>query len=281
MNYLEILRKSFQQRNSIVCMGMDPVLEDIPLDGSPYSVLVQFYESILNEMIKQNVYPGAVKPNYAFYAQYGIEGIRALQSLITLYRLEGLPVILDVKRGDIGNTAIAYSKEAFEFFSSDAITLSPFMGFDSIKPYMERYPDKGWYILTKTSNPGSADFQDLTVGNDPLYLYIARKIVSWHQPGLGSVVGATYPAQLADIHSIYTESQKTVPFLIPGVGKQGGSLKDVIAILKNGGDISVHRINSSSEINYAYKKNPGVPFAAAAVHAIAAMNREINELIDG
>lgn len=261
-------------------MGMDPIIENIPLEGPIYSVLTNFYEQILNEMIKKHVFPGAVKPNYAFYAQYGIDGIRALQTLISLYRHEGLPVILDVKRGDIGNTAIAYSKEAFEFFASDAITLSPFMGHDSIKPYIERYPEKGWYILTKTSNPGSIDFQDLIIDGNPLYLHVAKKILQWYAPGIGSVIGATYPAQLAEIISVFSSSGNSIPLLIPGVGKQGGSLKEVVSLLKTGQMIGIHRINSSTDINYAYKKYPSLSFEVAAIEVIRNMNEEISELIN-
>lgn len=276
MNYIEFLKKTATANNSIVCLGLDPVIEDIPEKGTPGEAIRRFYETMIDAMRTERVLPAAVKPNYAFYAQYGIEGIEALRAVIDRCREAGLPVILDAKRGDIGKTAEAYAREVFDFFRADAVTLSPFMGHDSVKPYPAYKPDGGFYLLNKTSNSGSADFQDLQMGNEHLYTKVAKKIVEWHRPGMGAVVGATYPAQLAAIAEIYIASGKEVPLLIPGVGTQGGDLKGVLDVLKKFPDIRIHRINSSSAINFAYKKKPGLSYAQAAVEALRELNGEIS-----
>lgn len=275
MDYLQLLRNASKKYRSIVCLGLDPVIEKIPIKGSVFKQIVTFYEGILNGLNKINAYPGAVKPNYAFYAQYGLSGIKALQRIITIYRSEGFPVILDVKRGDIGTTASAYAKEAFDFFLADAVTLSPYMGIDSILPFMDGYPNKGYYILTKTSNKSSSEIQDLHSEGFSLYEHVAKKIVDWYRPGIGSVVGATYPQQLQAILSIFKYSGREVPFLIPGIGAQGGSLHDTIAILKASNDFTIHRINSSSAINYAYIDSPGSHYSFAAAQALLSLNEQI------
>jgi orotidine-5'-phosphate decarboxylase len=258
---------------------MDPVIEDIPLTGDPKTVIVAFYEEILNKILQKKIFPSAVKPNYAFYAQYGIPGIEALQTVIAIFKKEGFPVILDVKRGDIDKTAAAYAREAFGVFQADSVTLAPYMGFDSIQPFIQQFPDKGYYILTKTSNKSSIDLQDILVGEEPLFLHVAKKIIEWYQPGIGSVVGATYPEQLSRIITLYTRSGKDIPLLIPGIGAQGGSISEVMSILKGYSDIKLCRINSSSGINYAYKKYNKLHYAEAAVTALKELNDSINDSI--
>ena len=275
MNYLETLKHSSQKFNSIVCLGMDPVLDKIPLEGDPGDVIFSFYEALLNRMVQTKIFPGAVKPNYAFYAQYGIGGIQSLFKLIELYKKEELPIILDVKRGDIGSTAKAYAKESFEFFGADAVTLSPYLGYDSIEPFIDGFPDKGYYILTKTSNASSGEIQDISYNGNPLFEYMSEMILKWYHPGIGSVVGATYPDQLNAISTIFLNSGKEVPLLIPGVGSQGGSLEEIIKILQNYPDLTIHRINSSSAINYAHLKKPGTDYAVAAIEALEELNVQI------
>jgi orotidine-5'-phosphate decarboxylase len=280
MNYTEKLKQSSKKFNNIVSMGLDPVIEDIPIKtGTTKEKIISFYESILNKIIQQNVYPAAVKPNYAFYAQYGIDGIEALLSVIELYKSQNIPVILDAKRGDIAKTALAYAKECFEFFNADAVTLAPYMGYDSIAPFIDNYPDKGFYVLNKTSNKSSKDFQDILINENPLYIHVSKKIVEWHKPGLGAVVGATYPDELKTISDIFIKSKKEIPLLIPGIGSQGGDIREIINILKNYPDINIHRINSSSEINYAYKKFKNMSFSEAAVEALKQLNNQILEYI--
>lgn len=276
MIYADYLKVTAERFGSIVCMGLDPVLEDIPeKDGTSGERIFRFYKNILNKIIERKIYPAAVKPNYAFYAQYGIDGIQSLAKIISIYKKAGLPVILDFKRGDIGATAAAYAKEAFDFFDADAVTLAPYMGYDSIAPFTERKPDGGFYILTKTSNKSSSEFQDLDISGEPLYMKVARKIVSWEKTGLGSVVGATYPEQLKEIFALFASSGRDIPLLIPGIGSQGGDLEAVVSILRSAGNILIHRINSSSAINYAYKKCPGKNYAEAAVDEIELLNAQI------
>lgn len=275
MQYLDILKQSADRFKSIVCLGLDPEVDKIPLDGNPAEKIFSFYESILNCIIRKKIYPSAVKPNYAFYAQYGIEGIQALFEIIQIYKHEGFPVILDAKRGDIGKTAEAYAREAFDFFDADAVTLSPYMGSDSISPYLDLYPDKGCYILDKTSNKGSGDIQDLLTGSTPLYIKVAEKIIEWHQPGMGAVTGATYTQQLAAIEDVFIKSGKEIPLLIPGIGTQRGDLNSVVNIISENKDFRIHRINSSSAINYAYIKNKNLPFDEAAAEALDELNSRI------
>ncbi len=279
MNYIEMLKSSAKKFSSIVCMGLDPVIEDIPeTSGTPGERIYKFYETILNNLTQKNTLPGAAKPNYAFYAQYGIDGIIALEKVIRIYQQAGIPVILDYKRGDIGKTAQAYAQEAFDFFKADAVTLSPYLGYDSIEPYIKNYPDKGYYILTKTSNKSSVEIQDVKIDGREFYLYIAEKLVQWYHPGIGSVAGATYPEQLEKISGIFLAAGKEIPFLIPGVGAQGGSIRDVMAVLNTHADRNIHRINASSSLNYAYKFYKNMSYGEASVQALIDMNTEIENV---
>jgi orotidine-5'-phosphate decarboxylase len=279
MNYLTTLIESAEKTGSIISMGIDPVLEEIPEEGTTGERIYRFYESILNRAVSTNILPGAVKPNYAFFAQYGIEGITTLQKLINLFKQESIPVILDVKRGDIGKTAKAYAMECFDFFSADAVTLAPYMGFDSIEPFITGYPDKGYYILTRTSNKSAVDFQDMVVDNSKLYIKVAEKIISWYEPGIGSVVGATYPHELDQILSIFHQSEVDVPLLIPGIGAQGGDLEKTCSILAHYGNPNIHRINSSSGINYAYKKYTNMKYDRAAIEELKRLNDEVQSYL--
>ena len=279
MNYIDLLKESAENYSSIVCLGLDPVIEDIPeTAGTPGQRIYTFYEKILNKLVQNYIFPGAVKPNYAFYAQYGIDGIIALEKIINIYKAEKIPVILDYKRGDIGKTAKAYAKEAFDFFMADAVTLSPYLGYDSIEPYIKDYPRKGYYILTKTSNSSSGELQDIKSSGRELFLSVAELIVKWYNPGIGSVAGATYPEQLEKINEIFTDSGFEIPFLIPGVGAQGGSIEDVMKVINKSLDVRIHRINASSSINYAYKTYKNMKYDDAAIEALKQMNDEINGL---
>ena len=145
---------------------------------------------------------------------------------------------------------------------------------------MDNYPQKGYYILTKTSNKSGSEIQDIIYNENPLYLFMAEKLVEWFRPGLGSVVGATYPDQLDKISDIFISSKKDIPYLIPGIGTQGGDLEATIRILKKFDDISIHRINSSSAINYAYKFDNNSDYALSAVNALKRLNNEITGLVN-
>lgn len=278
MTFTDILRKKTTETKSIVCMGIDPILEKIPTRGDTEQRIIRFFQGILDAAISENVLPSIAKPNIAFFEQYGFEGLKALKTIITSYKKAGIPVLLDAKRGDIGKTSQAYAKNLFDFWDADAITIAPYMGSDSVSPFIEYCKrDKGVYILCRTSNKGAVDLQDLKVGSTPIYMKTAEKITEWSvDSGVGAVVGATYPKELEIISKFFVDSKKEIPMLIPGVGAQGGSAKDVIKTLKTtGNDPGIHRINSSSGIIYAYQKQDTDDYAGAAVKAIKDLNKEI------
>jgi len=273
-----MLRESADKNQSIVCMGMDPVLEKIPIEGDTETKIVKFYQDILEAIQSENVGIGCVKPNYAFYAQYGFAGLKALKQVITLAKEKGHLVILDAKRGDIGKTSAAYAKEVFDFWGADSVTVAPYMGNDSFGPFTKHCEgDKGVYLLVRTSNPGAVDLQDIKTNLDnPFYMETAKLLLKYYKEGISAVIGATYPEELKQISKVFVESQKQIPFLIPGVGGQGGSIKEVIGALKETNNpLWLHRINSSSGINFAYEKQETDDYAGAAVKAIIELNKEI------
>jgi orotidine-5'-phosphate decarboxylase len=262
MNFLELLKETAKRNNSVVCFGLDPVIEKIPiLNGNDEKNIVKFYSELL-DAVSGNV--GAVKLNYAFFGQYGFPGLRALEKVIDVAKGKKLPVILDAKRGDIGPSTEAYAKEVFDFWKADAVTVSPYMGEDSIKPFQR--DGKGVYVLVRTSNPSAGDFQN----KDDLYIKVAKKVIEWKT---GAVVGATSVDELGKVSKLFCGN---VPMLIPGVGTQGGSAKEVFKVLRDsGGELGVHRINSSSGISYAYEKEGSDDYVGAAVKAVKELNDEI------
>ena len=187
-------------------------------------------------------FAAAYKLNFAFYEQYGSEGFDVLQQSIGAIPDEKF-IIADAKRGDIGNTSKAYAKSAFEFFKADSITVSPYMGNDSLKPFLE-YNDKMIFVLGLTSNPGSADFQKLKFDDKPLYQHVIERTMTYGKlQNIGYVVGATHPDELAAI-------RKIIPghfLLIPGVGTQGGDVKSILEA-NAGGPVL---INVSRDIIYS------------------------------
>jgi len=281
MGYLDDLRVRAKKAKSIVCMGMDPVIEKIQIKGDTCQVIEEFYLDILKEMNKRDSYPAIIKPNIAYFEQYGFAGFNALKTIISQYKSSGIPTLLDAKRGDIGKTSTAYAKSVFEFWDSDAVTIAPYMGSDSVEPFIEWCDqEKGVYILCRTSNKGSVDLQDLKVDGVPVYMKLAENIIRWHKPGVGAVVGATYLDELEEISRFFVESKKEIPLLIPGVGSQGGSAKEVVEVLiKTKNDILIHRINSSSGINYAYIEKNTSDYATAAVDALETLNQDIGPLV--
>ena len=235
-------------KNSLLCLGVDPDRDRIP-EVFEKKQVGQWCKRMVDET-SQVV--SVVKPNIAFFSANRLEA--ELEGLIDHTHRWGLPVILDAKRGDIGNTARMYATEAFERYGADAVTLNPYLGFeDCMEPYLE-YEGKGLIILCHTSNRGSREFQELMV--DPttgrlVYERVAEVAAKWDEKAgggrIGLVLGATYPAELANIRRIVGPD---VFILAPGVGKQAG---DVEATVKAGGENMA--INVSSGINYA--QNPG------------------------
>jgi orotidine-5'-phosphate decarboxylase len=282
MNYLEMLKQSAEEHKSLVCLGMDPVLEKIPIQNKPIEeTIVEFYQNILNACESTNSLPAVCKPNYAFYGQYGFDGLRALKKVIDLVKAKNIPVILDAKRGDIGKTSAAYAKEVYGFWGADCVTVAPYMGWDTVKPFIEWSVEKGkgMYVLARTSNPSAVDFQNLEFENKPLYEKVGEKIVEWGQSAngnVGAVIGATSIKELQRIHDYFTSQQQEVPYLIPGVGGQGGSAEEVMNVLRGKSrDLRIYCVNSSSGINYAYQKKNTEDYAGAAAKAV----QELNQII--
>ena len=260
MTFLDMLRSASTQNNSMLCVGLDPEPNRFPagMRGDPRKIY-DFCAAIVDSTADVAC---AFKPQIAYFAAHGAED--QLERLMQHMRCNAphVPVILDAKRGDIGSTAEQYAKEAFERYGADAVTLSPFMGFDSIEPYLA-YHGKGAFLLCRTSNPGGDDLQNQRLasieGQPLLYEHVARLAQGpWNRNGqLGLVVGATYPQEIERVRSI----APTLPLLIPGVGAQGGdAVATVRAGLRPDGPIIV---NSSRAILYA---SGGDDFAAAARH---------------
>ena len=258
MTFLDILRTATTQNDSMLCVGLDPEPARFPTGMQGDSRKIYDFCAAIVDATADVVC--AFKPQIAYFAAHGAED--QLERLMQHIRSHAphVPIILGAKRGDIGSTAEQYAKEAFERYGADAVTLSPFMGFDSITPYLA-YHGKGAFLLCRTSNPGGNDLQNQRLasveGQPLLYEHIAQLAEgAWNQNGqLGLVVGATYPAEIERVRTL----APTVPLLIPGVGAQGGdALATVRAGWRKNGPIIV---NSSRAILYA---SHGPQFAAAA-----------------
>lgn len=249
------LSAAWARSDSLLCVGLDPDPARIPrhLAGAPDAIL-RFCREIVDATADLAC---AFKPQIAYFAAHRAED--QLEALIAHIHSAhpGIPVILDAKRGDIGSTAEQYAREAFERYRADAVTVNPYMGFDSIEPWLA-WPGRGVILLCRTSNPGGADLQALEVGGERLYERVARLAAGpWNRSGqLGLVVGATVPAELARVRAI----APSLPLLVPGVGAQGG---DVEATVRAGRtpDGAGMMINSSRAILYA---GAGEDFAARA-----------------
>jgi orotidine-5'-phosphate decarboxylase len=289
-NYLDQLKKSAKENNSIVCMGLDPVISAMPSEYAELGItgVALYFEELFNEMNAQKVLPGAFKPNQGYYLRHdkplqdNFAGSKTLACIINMIKQQfpEIPIILDYKRGDIATSSANYAAEAVDSWESDAMTVAPYMGFDSVGPFADT--GKGVYILNRTSNKGAVDLQDLNViknGKEmSLYEAVAYKIIEWAEffPGVGAVVGATYPDELGKIAKIY--SGKHIPLLIPGVGGQGGRADEVISRLIDANyDLSIARINSSSGLTHPWKEPP-VPedYAKVCVAELDKLNRQIN-----
>ncbi len=263
MTFLDMLRGAERQNRSLLCVGLDPDPSRFPgkLKGDA-SRIFDFCAAIVDATADTAI---AFKPQIAYFAAHRAED--QLERLMEHMRRTAphVPTILDAKRGDIGSTAQQYAIEAFERYGADAVTLSPFMGFDSVQPYLQ-YHGKGAFLLCRTSNPGGDDLQNQRLasvdGQPRLYEHVARLAQGpWNLNGqLGLVVGATYPAEIERVREI----APTLPLLIPGVGAQGGdAVATVRAGLRMQGETTTGPIivNSSRAILYA---SDGDDFAAAA-----------------
>lgn len=258
MAFIDQLRAAQQTNASLLCVGLDPEPARFPGQlKADASKIYDFCAAIVDATADCAI---AFKPQIAYFAAHRAEA--QLERLIAHIHANApqVPVILDAKRGDIGSTAEQYAREAFERYDADAVTLSPFMGFDSVAPYL-KYAGKGAFLLCRTSNPGGADLQGQRLADVPgaplLYEHVAALAQGpWNLNGqLGLVVGATYPHEIERVRAL----APTVPLLIPGVGAQGG---DAAATVRAGWRAEAPiAVNSSRAILYA---SDGDDFAAAA-----------------
>jgi orotidine-5'-phosphate decarboxylase len=245
MTFLNLLLEAGRRNRSWLCVGLDPDPERIPaaLQTEPdpiYAHCMAIVEATADLVC-------AFKPNIAFFEARGLAGYETLRRLIASMP-RSVPVILDAKRGDIGSTASAYARAVFDQLGADAVTLSPYLGGDALAPFL-RYSEKGCFVLCKTSNPGSAELQDLELAaGGPLYMEVARRARDdWNARGnLGLVVGATYPAVLQQVRACCPD----LPLLVPGVGTQGG---DLTAAFRAACDVRGERaiMSASRSIMYA------------------------------
>ncbi|GAB4339227.1 MAG: orotidine-5'-phosphate decarboxylase [Calditrichia bacterium] len=260
------LNQMIEERNSLLCVGLDTAMEKIPAHLRQNAEgLLRFNREIIEATLP---YCSAYKLNIAFYEALGIEGWRLLKKTRELIPDNRL-VIADAKRGDIGNTSRKYAETFFRTFDFDAITVAPYMGSDSVEPFLE-FSDRGVFILCLTSNSGSRDFQYLPVNGRPLYELVAEKISQWNKRhgNCGLVVGATHPEEMRRIRQIATG----LPILIPGIGAQGGDLATTVqAGCEEGGPNAL--INVSRAIIYA---DDSPAFAKAAAKQAAFYQQEIN-----
>jgi len=267
MSALKKLETAVENHESLLCVGLDIDAKKMPSGmGDTTTGMARFALRII-EATSDIV--AAYKPNLAFFEALGPEGLSLLK-LICSRIPEDTLVVLDGKRGDIGNSAGFYAHALFELYRADWVTVNPYMGYDSLRPFLE-YKDKGAFILCLTSNSGARDFQRLEFDGKPLYVHVARKVVSWNKDhNCGLVVGATYPEQLAEIR----QEAEDMPILIPGVGAQGGDLEKAV----RGGTDNFARpaiINVSRSVLYA---SNGEDFDKAARASVEKLNDQINRL---
>jgi orotidine-5'-phosphate decarboxylase len=268
--FVRALAHAWEKNDSLLCVGLDPEIERFPahIAAAP-SPIFQFNKAVIDATADLVC---AYKPQFAHYAAYEAEDQleRTIEYVHRTY--PGIPVILDGKRGDVGNTAERYAIEAFERYAADAVTVNPYLGGDSLEPFL-KYADKGVIILCRTSNPGARDLQDLEVGGRRLYHVVAELAATrWNTRGnCALVVGATYPRELAEVRRLVGD----MPLLLPGVGAQGG---DVAQAVQNG---QTERgtgllVSSSRGILYGAPGAAGADFASAARTAALTLRDQIN-----
>lgn len=245
MNFIAKLSAASQQNHSLLCVGLDPDIAKFPagLQGKSDAIF-EFCKAIIDATADLAC---AFKPQIAYFAALAAED--QLQSICDYLRqtYPQIPIILDAKRGDIGATAEQYAREAFERYGADAVTVNPYMGFDSVAPYLE-WKDRGAIVLCRTSNPGGSDLQFLKVDGVPLYQHVAKLVAEkWNLNGqCGLVVGATFPQELAEVRKIIGD----MPLLVPGIGAQGGDIEATVKAGQTTNGTGM-MINSSRAILYA------------------------------
>ncbi len=245
MNFQQKLDKLFKINNSLLCIGLDPDLEKLPKhllkESDPF---FEFNKKIIDQT-HDLVY--AYKPNIAFYEAEGLKGLKSLEKTIKYLKKKypEVPIVLDCKRADIGNTAARYAKSCFEVWGADAATVYPYLGLDAVLPFL-KYKNQSTILLLKTSNPDSKMFQDLKIGGDPFYLKMAKEIKKWKYDNISLFVGATHPEELKKVRKLFPDK----PFLTAGIGAQGAQTEKCVkaGVDKRGQNLIC---NSSREIIYA------------------------------
>ncbi len=304
---IQKLIQKIQETKAPICVGLDPMLNYIPeqiltrsykelgetLEGAADAVW-NFNKEIIDHT--WDLIP-AVKPQIAMYEQFGIEGLKIYEKTVRYCQEKGLVVIGDAKRGDIGSTSAAYAAahlgkvqvggNVFRAFDTDFVTVNPYLGTDGVKPFVDvcKKEDKGIFVLVKTSNPSSGEFQDRQIDGKPLYEHVADKVVEWgsdckdgRYSNVGAVVGATYPEMSAALRRQMPDTY----FLVPGYGAQGGTAKDLKACFNEDGLGAV--VNSSRGIIAAYRQEKYARFGAehfaeASRQAVIDMVTDINSVL--
>ena len=268
MNFIQSIESAWQKKNSLVCVGLDSDISKIPQHLRDLkNPLFEFNKAIVDATADLVC---AFKPQIAYYSASGAEEDLELTINYIHQNHPEIPVILDAKRGDIGSTAEQYAREVFDRYNADAVTVNPYMGFDTLEPYLN-HTDKGVIILCRTSNPGAGDIQDLEVRGEKIYQIVARKAVNeWNKNhNVLLVVGATYPEELKEIRLIVGD----LPLLVPGIGAQGGDVERAVSNGKTQNGTGMI-INSSRGIIYASK---GKDFAEVARKAAMVLRDQINQ----
>ncbi len=257
------------KNNSLLCVGLDSDIDKIP----KHILAIEHPQTTFNKAIIDATadFVCAFKPNTAFYESRGLPGIEALKRTCDYLkeRYPHIPLIIDAKRGDIGNTNEAYAKYVFDYLGADAVTVQPYLGMETLKPFLDR-TDKAVFILCRTSNPGAGELQDLITDGKPLYQRVAQNVTDiWNtNKNCALVVGAPFPAELAIVRRI----AGSMPILIPGIGAQGGDIEKTV----HAGIDSAARnaiINSSRSIIFAAN---GEDFAEKAREEAQKLRDEIN-----
>ena len=272
MNFQKKLNNIIKKNNSLVCIGLDVDIDKLPkhlLEKN--DPIFKFNKEIIN---KTHDLVCTYKPNIAFYEAHGIEGLESLKKTINYLRSNypEVPILLDAKRGDIGNTAAMYAKSIYEYWDVDATTVYPYLGLDAVSPFL-KYKDKCTILLIKKSNPDSKMFQDKKVINgtssDPFYYAMAKEIKTWNLGNIGLFVGATYPEELKNVRELFPD----YPFLTAGIGAQSGETEKAVkaGIDKNGRNLIC---NNSRSIIYASSNKD---FAEKARVKAIEMKDEINK----
>ena len=269
MNFINKLSAAWASNDSLLCVGLDPDLARIPahLQHQPDAIFT-FCKAIIDATADLAC---AFKPQIAYFSALGAESQLEAVCAYLRQHYPHIPLILDAKRGDIGATAHQYAREAYDRYGADAVTLSPYMGFDSVEPYLE-WRDRGQIILCRTSNPGGSDLQALDVGGKPLYLRVAAMVAQqWNSHGqCALVVGATFPEELAQVRAIVGD----MALLVPGVGAQGGDVAATVMAGKTASGAGM-MISSSRAILYAAPA-AGEDFASAARRVALETRNAIN-----